>query len=483
MPFTGDEAYFVFWGRHLDYGYYDHGGTTGWLLGLMQFLGDSSWLMRLPAVLISQAVGFILWRLLRPIDASKAALASALYLVSPINLINILTTTDTPLLLFSVLAVAYVFLGLRRQRASDWFWAGLFIGLAILSKYLAALLLCLVVCARGRRLALMLLGIVPGVAVNLAWNSTHGWPNILFNLITRNATANFSLTAPLSLIIVLAALAGPAILWLVVRRRQALRLHWRDLWPKARGAAGDAFLIALVLPITALFAVSFFRKVGAHWVLAYFPFLYAVLFSWLRADDLRRLIKPTLAYAMLPVLLALSIPFLPMSWLARQKQALNILVSLRPEAVAAALRPYLGSAVITTPSYSKSSLLAHFLGAAVPVIGHGSFHGRQDDFVTDFRLLDGRDIVIFTDNDFSAVSRLWFRQLDVLEHEIEGVRFQLLVGHGFNYQAYREHTLRPIAAEYYAMPEWLQRFSWGRGAFLERYDLGPYSRDSELTRH
>ena len=33
VPFTTDEAYFVLWGRNLDYGYYDHGAMTGWWLG------------------------------------------------------------------------------------------------------------------------------------------------------------------------------------------------------------------------------------------------------------------------------------------------------------------------------------------------------------------------------------------------------------------------------------------------------------------
>ena len=32
FPFTGDEAYFVDWGRHPDWGFYDHPPMVGWWL-------------------------------------------------------------------------------------------------------------------------------------------------------------------------------------------------------------------------------------------------------------------------------------------------------------------------------------------------------------------------------------------------------------------------------------------------------------------
>ena len=32
LPMTGDEAYFVLWGKHLDFGYYDHPPMAGWMM-------------------------------------------------------------------------------------------------------------------------------------------------------------------------------------------------------------------------------------------------------------------------------------------------------------------------------------------------------------------------------------------------------------------------------------------------------------------
>ena len=473
LPFTGDEAYFVFWGRHLDYGYYDHGAVTGWLLAFMLQLGEATWVMRLPAVLISQAVGFIFWRLLRPIDPTKAAWAAGLYLVSPINLLNVLTTTDTPQLLFSILAVAFVVRGQRSGRDVDFLLVGVFIGLAILSKYLAALLIVLVLLGRGRQRLWMLLGIVPGVAVNLAWNYTHGWTNILFNLLTRNKTAGFSLEPPLLLMAVLLAFAGPAVVWALIRRRRADQQSWREQWAALPNGPA-VFLFGFVVPIGLLLAISFLRKVGAHWVLAYYPLLYPALFARLTPEDLRRLIRPTALYSAVPVVLGFCIPFLPLSWIAGHKSAFNILLSLRPAEVLAVINEHREGHLLGTPSYSKSSLLAHFSDEPVPVVGLGSFHGRQDDFITDFRELDGRDILIVTDDleDLEGSER-WFAHAERVDPQLHGISFHILRGQGFRYDAYREAVLQPIAQKYYAMPPWLRQFTRGDGVFLEKYGFAP----------
>src|SRR6187551_855207 len=132
IPFTTDEAYFVVWGRNLDYGYYDHGAMTGWWLWVILLFRDSAWLLRLPAVLVGQFAGWGLWRMLRSIDSEKAGWAATLYLVSPVSMLNFLITTDTPLQFFTVVAVMCVFRGVQRERLRDFFFAGLALGFAFL---------------------------------------------------------------------------------------------------------------------------------------------------------------------------------------------------------------------------------------------------------------------------------------------------------------------------------------------------------------
>ena len=48
IPMSGDEAYFIIWAKHLDFGYYDHPPMVGWFLHLMLYLGSSEVILRLP---------------------------------------------------------------------------------------------------------------------------------------------------------------------------------------------------------------------------------------------------------------------------------------------------------------------------------------------------------------------------------------------------------------------------------------------------
>jgi 4-amino-4-deoxy-L-arabinose transferase-like glycosyltransferase len=65
IPLTGDEAYFIGWGKNLDYGYYDHPPMVGWwLAGLLQVSDAVSWL-RLPSVLLTTFIGWAIYQLTR----------------------------------------------------------------------------------------------------------------------------------------------------------------------------------------------------------------------------------------------------------------------------------------------------------------------------------------------------------------------------------------------------------------------------------
>jgi hypothetical protein len=77
LPLTGDEAYFVTWGRNPALGYYDHGAMTGWWLAAMLWFGDAEVWLRLPAVAMSLFVGVIVRSVLRPVDPRVRVAGSA----------------------------------------------------------------------------------------------------------------------------------------------------------------------------------------------------------------------------------------------------------------------------------------------------------------------------------------------------------------------------------------------------------------------
>lgn len=479
VPLTGDEAYFVTWGRHLDYGYYDHGAMTGWWLWAMLHLGDSTWIVRLPAVLTPLAVGWALRRMLLPFDREKASLAAGLFLLSPVNVANFFITTDTPLLLFSMLAAVWAWRAVRRESALDWFVAGLFLGLAFLSKYFAVLLgLSFAVFAvfrhgwRGwKPVAALLAGVIPSAALNVAWNVNHSWTNILFNVLNRNSDARLSLLTPLELLASAALLAGPGLLVFLLRRRVDGRLPWTEAWRRMQATGADVFFFALLVPGSVLFLVSLGQNVRLHWLVSFFPLLFPLLAIGFDAPALRRMLRPAGAYAGFLVALVAVALMLPITLLQSSRSYPSIVLGTHPDEVIAALAPYRERYLLTTPSYSKSALLEYHSGSRVPVLGFGSHHARQDDFHTDFRALDGGDIMVLANRpDQREAAARWFRETEVRTVEVRGASISLLLGRGFRYETYRSEVLQAVADRYYRMPPWLAGIA-RPSFFLERYGL------------
>ncbi|MDH5708985.1 MAG: glycosyltransferase family 39 protein, partial [Hylemonella sp.] len=117
LPITGDEAFFYWWGVYPDWGYYDHPPMVGWLIWLMRHLfGEAAWAIRLPVVLLPLALGGLLWWAFKPLDRERAAWGVLLFWLAPINWLNTLITTDTPLIFWSVLSVALL---LRAERRAE----------------------------------------------------------------------------------------------------------------------------------------------------------------------------------------------------------------------------------------------------------------------------------------------------------------------------------------------------------------------------
>ena len=169
---------------------------VGWWLTALLSISRSEWFLRLPAVLLPLLLAVAAGWMVRPYGAERSRLAALLVLLQPVNVWNVLITTDTPVILFSMLScVAYV-AGLRCAIVSRrLIWhaaAGGLLGLAFLGKYFAALLgfaylahLLFVRRDSGRwaGFALLLVAALPAPLYNLWWNSSHCWVNILFNFI------------------------------------------------------------------------------------------------------------------------------------------------------------------------------------------------------------------------------------------------------------------------------------------------------------
>lgn len=477
VPLTGDEAYFVVWGAHLDYGYYDHTPMAGWWLAAMLALGKSIWLMRLPALLTTVVVAWWIWRAVRELHPGHAGWVAALYLWSPHNVLNFFTTTDTPLLLFSVWAGLRLFRAVRNDRPVDYLLAGLLLGLAFLSKYFAVLLgvamaVLLLVLLPKRRwvgLALVAVGVLPSAALNIAWNYENGWANILFNLFNRTNDAGFSIGNVLAYVAVVVLPVAP-VAWALARRKAFPRIGWRDAWARWTETGAVVHVALCVVPLLLLLVVSCQKPVGAHWPLAFFPFLFIALAVLFSTDALRRMLRGMRFFGAGLVAIAGVAVMLPTSLVHKHRSYDSIVLSTHMDEVVAALQPYRADYTLTTFSYAKSALLS-FSGDYVPVIGVGSYHGRQDDLITDYRGFDGKNLMVLCDTEARAVQAgAWFDDAERRDVEVRGARFHLVLGRGFRYPLYRDTVLRSIGVRYYSMPAWLAAHT-KPSFFFERYGL------------
>lgn len=464
-PVTSDEAYFILWGRAPDLGFYDHPPMIGWLLAPLAAISESAWLLRLPAVLAPPLVALGVRAALRgwfARDDDTASLAGLAVLLVPMNLWNVLITTDTPLVLFSAAATLAFARGAQRE-SSGWFIAaGVMLGLAFLSKYFAVLLgiAFFVYCLTRKDLKpffLVFLGALPFALVNLYWNYEACWCNVMFNAVNRHDEAGLSLRTPLLYAASLAYLAAP-LLWYAWRERR--RLGWDD-------PARRALMLAWLVPLAVFAALSPVRRIGLHWLLSFLP---ALVLSIALALERRRLalsVRLFAAFAALHVVAIAIAAALPLEAWQSSRLYARLVFPGRVAELMAAVGPELAGRTLAADSYASAALLAYHARRPVPVFGRGTSHARQDDIATDWRAYAGKDFVVLRREPPQPEDyRPYFRELEARRIPLGGGAYHAVLGRGFDYEAYRARALTEIRDRYYRIPRWLPA---GRCYFFERY--------------
>jgi hypothetical protein len=385
-------------------------------------------------------------------------------------------------------------LAVRRDAALLYAGAGAALGLAFLSKYFAVLVGFAYVAfavasafARDgsgprawRGVAIVAAVALPFGLVNLWWNYGHCWTNVLFNVFNRHGDAGFKWWRPLAFAGFLIYVSSPILLWQIVRGRDAVRA--------ALARPDRRLLWVLVLaPLAVFAAIAPFRDIGLHWLLAFMPALFAASALALGADRLLASAKFLAAFAAVHVTLVAIVAALPIETFQRLRQYDSIVQGARADELFAALKAYEGKYAFAADGFSPASVLSYHAAVAgfitqpearepwrrnyVLVVGSTSHHGRHDDFLTDVRLLDGRDVLIVRKQpaDRAAYER-WFRQVELREVTVRGAQFHLVLGHGFRYGQYRDGLLAEVRDRYYRPPAFLPQ---GGCAFCERYFGSP----------
>ena len=145
MELGNDEVYYWTYAMYPDWSHFDHPGMVGWVMQIfsLNLLFHSEFALRLSSVVFMTIDTYIIYRLGCLVKNKLAGFyAALLYTASVYSFVitGIFIMPDTPLMMFTLLAIWCFLLSFRgeaEKSTKHFLLAGLFTGLALLSKYSA----------------------------------------------------------------------------------------------------------------------------------------------------------------------------------------------------------------------------------------------------------------------------------------------------------------------------------------------------------
>src|SRR5438552_13636722 len=351
----------------------------GWLLALLLKLSRAEWVLRLPVTLLPFALAAGIHRMLRGADETKAALAALAFILLPANVWGVLITTDTPLIFFCFASAFAFWLGIVRRSARWQALAGIFLGLAFLSKYFAVLLglssgAHVALSPRGQRdwraLALVVLCSLPFAAVNLWWNYEHCWANLMFNLYNRHGAAGWSWKTPLIYAVSVLYVLSPVALWQLAREHR-----------RVAGALGEPatrfFALAFALPFGFFAVLSAVKLIGLHWMLAFVPFFFVAAGGLLSREQLLRSVLYLGAFSALHVAAILAAAMLPLDTWKNARFYDGIVYYARLPEILREMETYAEEFDFATDGYSMSAVASFHSRRRVAVFGGAALYASH----------------------------------------------------------------------------------------------------------
>ncbi len=382
VPLAPDEAYYWIWSRHLQAGYLDGPPMVAlWIRAGTMIAGDSAFGIRLLGPFSAALGSYLLWRSGEALLPGRYAGLTAAALLNATLLFGVgavIMSPDTPLLFFWVCCL-WALASFVRNRNGAWLTvACVFAGLALASKYTAALLalgiaLWLLLTPSLRRWVLnpapwwgVLFGVQAVVPV-VNWNRAHGWasfakqggriadwqPARAARFLGELAVGQIGLATPI--VFVLCA-AGVVL---------AVRLAWRRRDP------AYTLLVVMTVPAIAVFVQhALGDRVQGNWPAIIYPGA-TIAAAGLDGRRWQRLRAPAVALGLIVTALvyvqALAAPFpLP----ARlDPTALQLAGWPGLAAQVEAARAQTGAGFVAADQYGVAAELARTLPPDVPVIG------------------------------------------------------------------------------------------------------------------
>jgi len=456
VPITGDEAYFILWAKNLNYGYYEHPPMIGWIMWLLSFTGNHIFIYRIFPIISIVAMAFIMVKTLSEIDRNKAYLCGTIFLLSPISVLNVLSVNDVPLIFFTFLSGIFFYRAVKTGKTFDAAIAGIFGGLAFLSKYffavfiLAVLFFCIVQRKKEiwRITKIAAIAMLPFVAINIIWNYNNCWLNIMFNLFFRNKNMSINPVWVLVYLIEQVFLMTPFLAIAFWRKRFFLN-NLKEM------ASAGFFWYLFVIPLIFFFILSFVKNVGLHWTASFYPFFFMLLLFF-KDDILEKATEYNFYLSVIILIFVLMIFLIPVDVFKSSKKYPQIIMFMKPQQICRMIDEQSDSRILASTGYTEASVLSYHCKKDFVLFGSMSRSGRYYDYVTDFKNFDGRDFLIVSlkESDTKKFTD-YFEKIDVKVVNSYDAKFYFIFGDGFIFYNYRNLYLRKILETYYSPPDFL----------------------------
>lgn len=269
-----DEAYYWVWSQRLELSYFDHPPLVAWLMWpFTELFGSAAAVVRSPAVLSWLVGAVVAYDLSRRIYEDRRAGLLAVLIWSGLPIVQAgfhVVTPDSGLMIFSWLTYYFAYLAVARAEPRYWLLTGSCVGLALLAKYpavlvLAGLFLALLLSAEGRR---QLAGPWPWLGALLAlvlflpvvyWNWQHDWASFGFQF--SHGVQEAISPAPLSMLLMfIGGQMAVAMPWTFVA------MIWASLRPGDIGGYNRLLLgFGLWMPLVVFGIAGLTASSGPNW--------------------------------------------------------------------------------------------------------------------------------------------------------------------------------------------------------------------------
>jgi 4-amino-4-deoxy-L-arabinose transferase-like glycosyltransferase len=291
LPLSPQEAYYWVFSLHPDLSYFDHPPLVAYTIFFFNhIIGSTLLAIRLGALLYSFGFSWLIFLIGRRLFNEPIAFGASilLNLLPTFSITSLILTPDSPLVFFWVLSLYFILRAIQENHFSFYWWAGISLGLALLSKYTAiflplSLFVFLLVSSEHRHhikriepyLALVLALLV--FSPVLIWNFQHHWASLAFQS-TQRASEMGGFSGKqfggflASQIGILTPLVFIGLCWAIGKgiKRFGKIGSWQE-----------KFLLCLALPMVGLFTLVATREwVKINWLIPAYPPLLLLLVSY-----------------------------------------------------------------------------------------------------------------------------------------------------------------------------------------------------------